>query len=78
VFTGASPAGQAAILRNAPGLARTIGAQAQQLLALVAESPAGSDKLLIHMLHVLTGARHELGGRLKAHAVGALDKPVCC
>jgi hypothetical protein len=56
VFAGASPAGQAAILRNATGLARTIGAQAPQLLALVAESPPGSDALLLHMLHVLTGA----------------------
>lgn len=56
VFAGASPAGQAAILRNATGLARTIGAQAPQLLALVTESPPGSDQLLLHMLHVLTGA----------------------
>lgn len=44
-------------MKNAPGLARTVGPQAPQLLQLVAEPPLGSEPLLLHMLLVLTGAR---------------------
>lgn len=48
--------GRAAIKRNAGGLAKTLGAAAPALLAVVQDPPAGSVPLVLQMLHVLTEA----------------------
>ena len=48
--------GRAAIQRNAGGLAKTLGAGAPALLAVVQDPPAGSLPLVLQMLHVLTEA----------------------
>lgn len=49
-------AGRAAIQKNATGLATTVGADALGASGIVADPPAGSDDLLLHMLYTLTGA----------------------
>ena len=46
---------RAAIQKNATGLATTVGADALAALGIVADPPPGSDDLLLHMLHTLTG-----------------------
>lgn len=48
--------GRAAIKRNAGGLAKTLGAGATALLAVVEDPPPGSLPLVLQMLHVLTEA----------------------
>lgn len=48
--------GRAAIKRNAGGLAKTLGAGAPALLAVVQDPPPGSLPLVLQMLHVLTEA----------------------
>ena len=48
--------GRAAIQRNAIGLAKTLGASAPALLAVVQDPPAGSLPLVLQALHVLTEA----------------------
>lgn len=48
--------GRAAIKRNAGGLAKTLGAGAPALLAVVSDPPPGSLPLVLQMLHVLTDA----------------------
>lgn len=52
----ASDGGRTAIQRNAGGLAKTMGASAPALLAVVADPPPGSLPLVLQMLHVLTEA----------------------
>eukprot|EP00887_Chlorella_sp_A99_P000002 scaffold16.g2.t1 len=54
VFGQTSDGGQAAIHRNAGGLAKTLGPTAPTLLAVVQAPPPGSLPLVLHMLHVLT------------------------
>lgn len=54
VYSHTSEGGRAAIRRNAGGLAKTLGATAPALLAVVADPPPGSLPLLLDMLHVLT------------------------
>ncbi|KAL4443945.1 hypothetical protein ABPG75_011682 [Micractinium tetrahymenae] len=56
VYAATSDGGRSAIQRNAGGLAKTLGASAPALLAVVADPPAGSLPLVLQMLHVLTEA----------------------
>ena len=48
--------GRTAIQRNAGGLAKTLGASASALLAVVQDPPPGGLPLVLQMLHVLTEA----------------------
>lgn len=54
VHAQTSDGGRTAIQRNAGGLAKTLGAGAPALLAVVTDPPAGSLSLVLQMLHVLT------------------------
>ena len=52
----AGEAARRAVRADAPGLARTVGAGAAALPALLADLPPGSEPLALQMLYVLTGA----------------------
>jgi len=52
----AGDAARRAVRADAPGLARTVGAGAAALPALLADLPPGSEPLALQMLYVLTGA----------------------
>ena len=54
VFGECKGLGRAAIMRNADGLARVLGASAPAFLALIDDTPGGSTNLLIRMLNFLT------------------------
>lgn len=54
VFGRATAAGRAAVLKNAEGLARVLGGAAPALLALIDDTPAGAETLLLRMLYFLT------------------------
>ena len=54
VFGECKGLGRAAVMRNAEGLARVLGASAPALLALIDNTPEGSTNLLLRMLNFLT------------------------
>lgn len=54
LFHSCADGGRTAIKRNAGGLAKTLGAAAPALLAVVRDPPPGSLPLVLQMLHVLT------------------------
>ena len=54
VFGECKGLGRAAIMRNAEGLARVLGASAPALIALIDDTPQGSTNLLLRMLNFLT------------------------
>lgn len=66
VYAATSDGGRTAIQRNAGGLAKTLGASAPALLAVVADPPAGSLPLVLQMLHVLTEAAVPPPGLVRA------------
>ena len=70
----ARPDARPALHKNAPGLARVLGPEAEALLELVENPPEGSQPLLLQMLYTLTGAQsigkvrrlsHILEGRIQ-------------
>ena len=77
----AAPA-QKALHRNAPGLARVLGADSPVFVAALRDTPPGSEALLLQMLYALTGAlllgAAELHGcRLAFTDLLLFDCPVC-